>query len=353
MVAIVGQLYKGVDSEEEDGSASLDTNQYDSDDGFIDDSELDQYFSNTAAKLKHAGFFINSGRLETVDESLPPPLPSPALPPVPRTRKRKITKVPSEIIAGKFAKKKVLFNVGQRLGKAAGKTPPQTLGGGSPRQSPAIKTSEQSVIVHNKRKGNVQNAKRLSAGFSSGNEGVVLALQQQDSHRKAPDPPPPAVEANPPSPVKISEQGVTPKPHERIQPILDGGEPAAQNPTGQLSAYITRGKRLSHTNDKQLIEASRKNPSGAKAPTVEATPSHPVQPSKQSLISRPSRPPRNVQPILDGPDSSAQPTARISSDCTAGDESVHISLQRKDASRRAPDLTTPAVGASPSDPIIL
>ncbi|GLJ44278.1 hypothetical protein SUGI_0926540 [Cryptomeria japonica] len=42
-----------------------------SEDSFIDDEELDEYFSIEKSKTKHNGFFINRGRLERVNDPAP------------------------------------------------------------------------------------------------------------------------------------------------------------------------------------------------------------------------------------------------------------------------------------------
>ncbi len=40
--------------------------QYDYDDGFIDDSEFVEYYAGDRRKAKHSGFFVNSGEIEKV-----------------------------------------------------------------------------------------------------------------------------------------------------------------------------------------------------------------------------------------------------------------------------------------------
>jgi hypothetical protein len=55
---------QGGDSDEENVEESPDEDQYDTDDPFIDDEELNEYFMVEKAKTKHTGFFINRGALE-------------------------------------------------------------------------------------------------------------------------------------------------------------------------------------------------------------------------------------------------------------------------------------------------
>ncbi|OAE29286.1 hypothetical protein AXG93_3102s1120 [Marchantia polymorpha subsp. ruderalis] len=112
----IERLYKGGDSEEEEGDASPDDSQYDTEDDFIDDTELNEYFSVEKSKTKHTGFFVNRGKLEKVNEA-------PASPPahVPRKRKRRDMKtIAAEKIVEESAKKRV--NTGLRLKDAARKS---------------------------------------------------------------------------------------------------------------------------------------------------------------------------------------------------------------------------------------
>ncbi|KAI5058300.1 hypothetical protein GOP47_0026470 [Adiantum capillus-veneris] len=58
----IERLYQGGSSDDE--FEVMDDDKYDTRDSFIDDTELDDYFSVEKAKLKHSGFFINKGTLE-------------------------------------------------------------------------------------------------------------------------------------------------------------------------------------------------------------------------------------------------------------------------------------------------
>ncbi|XP_057874183.2 ubinuclein-1 isoform X1 [Cryptomeria japonica] len=86
----IERLYKGDESsEEEQLDKGPDDDQYDTEDSFIDDTELDEYFSVDKAKTKHTGFFVNRGKLEPVNEPASPVLAQ-------KKRKRKdIKKVPN------------------------------------------------------------------------------------------------------------------------------------------------------------------------------------------------------------------------------------------------------------------
>lgn len=51
-------------SDEEDLDDVPDDDQYDTEDSFIDDAELDEYFEVDNLETKHTGFFVNKGKLE-------------------------------------------------------------------------------------------------------------------------------------------------------------------------------------------------------------------------------------------------------------------------------------------------
>ncbi|KAJ7531580.1 hypothetical protein O6H91_14G049600 [Diphasiastrum complanatum] len=70
----IERLYKGQDSDDENADVVPDEDQYNTDDSFIDDTELDEYFSVDKAKTKHTGFFINRGKLEKTNERCSSPI---------------------------------------------------------------------------------------------------------------------------------------------------------------------------------------------------------------------------------------------------------------------------------------
>ncbi|XP_031393427.1 ubinuclein-1-like isoform X1 [Punica granatum] len=70
----IERLYMGKDSsDEEDLNDVPDDDQYDTEDSFIDDAELDEYFEVDNAAVKHDGFFVNRGKLECINEPTAPP----------------------------------------------------------------------------------------------------------------------------------------------------------------------------------------------------------------------------------------------------------------------------------------
>ncbi|CAN6476063.1 unnamed protein product [Victoria cruziana] len=68
----IERLYKGAHSSDEEELDDVpDDDQYDTEDSFIDDTELDEYFQVDKLQTKHSGFFVNRGKLEKIAEPLP------------------------------------------------------------------------------------------------------------------------------------------------------------------------------------------------------------------------------------------------------------------------------------------
>nr|GLL39423.1 uncharacterized protein LOC109151311 isoform X1 [Ipomoea trifida] len=64
----IERLYVGKHSDdEEDLSDVPDEDEYDTEDSFIDDTELDEYFEVDNSAIKHEGFFVNRGNLERIE----------------------------------------------------------------------------------------------------------------------------------------------------------------------------------------------------------------------------------------------------------------------------------------------
>ncbi|CAK9313568.1 unnamed protein product [Citrullus colocynthis] len=64
----IERLYMGKDSSDEEDLIP-DDDQYDTEDSFIDDTELDEYFEVDDSAIKHDGFFVNRGKLERIEPS--------------------------------------------------------------------------------------------------------------------------------------------------------------------------------------------------------------------------------------------------------------------------------------------
>ncbi|GKU98464.1 hypothetical protein SLEP1_g11468 [Rubroshorea leprosula] len=69
----IERLYMGKDSSEEEELDDVpDDDQYDTEDSFIDDAELDEYFEVDNSTIKHDGFFVNRGKLERNEPAAAP-----------------------------------------------------------------------------------------------------------------------------------------------------------------------------------------------------------------------------------------------------------------------------------------
>ncbi|KAL4271389.1 hypothetical protein GQ457_13G021710 [Hibiscus cannabinus] len=99
----IERLYMGKDSsDEEELDETPDDDQYDTEDSFIDDAELDEYFEVDNSAIKHDGFFVNRGKLERINE--PPVVPNQQ----PKKRRRKdAAKLPDESDDGHVSNKPV------------------------------------------------------------------------------------------------------------------------------------------------------------------------------------------------------------------------------------------------------
>ncbi|CAH1443122.1 unnamed protein product [Lactuca virosa] len=76
----IERLYMGKNSSDEEDLNDVvpDDDEYDTEDSFIDDTELDDYFQVDDSQIKHDGFFVNRGKLErtTVSKNKPTALPN-------------------------------------------------------------------------------------------------------------------------------------------------------------------------------------------------------------------------------------------------------------------------------------
>ncbi|THG08350.1 ubinuclein-2-like isoform X1 [Camellia sinensis] len=99
----IERLYMGKhSSDEEDLNDVPDDDEYDTEDSFIDDAELDEYFQVDNSAIKHDGFFVNRGKLERINE--PSSLPNQQ----PKKRRRKdLAKGPGEGDDGNVSNKHV------------------------------------------------------------------------------------------------------------------------------------------------------------------------------------------------------------------------------------------------------
>nr|CAD1838857.1 unnamed protein product [Ananas comosus var. bracteatus] len=69
----IERLYMGKQSSDEEELDDIpDDDQYDTEDSFIDDAELDEYFQVDKLATKHTGYFVNKGKLEQIEPSSTP-----------------------------------------------------------------------------------------------------------------------------------------------------------------------------------------------------------------------------------------------------------------------------------------
>ncbi|XP_033141865.1 ubinuclein-2 isoform X3 [Brassica rapa] len=146
----IERLYMGRDSsdgEELDGAP--DDDEYDTEDSFIDDVELDEYFEVDDAEVKHDGFFVNSGKLELIEPSTTTAIPNQK----PKKRQRKELAKPCGDVADASRKKaKIAKTAGGKVDQAAASGPsPQ-------KKSNDSKTVQDSVLenVKHSAKANLQ-----------------------------------------------------------------------------------------------------------------------------------------------------------------------------------------------------
>ncbi|KAG8633189.1 hypothetical protein MANES_18G082300v8 [Manihot esculenta] len=144
----IERLYMGKDSsDEEDLKDVPDDDQYDTDDSFIDDAELDEYFEVDNSAIKHDGFFVNRGKLERINEPIVVPNQQ-----AKKRRRKDLTKASGESDDGRTSNKQV------KLGKSAAGKIASPLGKNSSNPSPnLVVTSE-----------NYEDVRAQSLSYTSG-----------------------------------------------------------------------------------------------------------------------------------------------------------------------------------------
>ncbi|KAK4273980.1 hypothetical protein QN277_017277 [Acacia crassicarpa] len=90
----IERLYMGKDSSDEEDLDAPDDDQYDTEDSFIDDADLDEYFEVDNSVIKHDGFFVNRGMLERIEPSVS------ANQPPKKRRKKDVLKNPGDSYEG-------------------------------------------------------------------------------------------------------------------------------------------------------------------------------------------------------------------------------------------------------------
>ncbi|KAL1344442.1 hypothetical protein AAHE18_08G046400 [Arachis hypogaea] len=166
----IERLYMGKDSsDDEDMLDAPDDDQYDTEDSFIDDAELDEYFEVDNSAIKHDGFFVNRGKLERIAEA-------PALPnQQPKKRRRKETlKNPSEKDNDRVSNKQAKLSK-PALEKKASVQAKSTLNSTQNLVAPEAKDAD-------KQKKGVSQSKNISDKYKDA--GGLLDPSHQKSHEK-------------------------------------------------------------------------------------------------------------------------------------------------------------------------
>ncbi|KAJ1286526.1 hypothetical protein BS78_03G359100 [Paspalum vaginatum] len=161
----IERLYMGKhSSDEEDLDDVPDDDQYDTEDSFIDDAELDEYFEVDNLKTKHDGYFVNKGKLEQIE---PGTLANVA----PKKRRRKDSS--STYLETNQLAPVDYFNVGDLPGKSSGRG---TVQAGKQLASSNIGSyghPEDNRVVKNKTSGPGGAPKRKSSDFSMGADAAT------------------------------------------------------------------------------------------------------------------------------------------------------------------------------------
>ncbi|KAL5714512.1 hypothetical protein ACHQM5_016461 [Ranunculus cassubicifolius] len=159
----IERLYVGNESSEEEELANVpDDDQYDTEDSFIDDADLDEYFQVDKSTTKHKGFFVNRGTLERSNEQCS----SPTHQPKKRSRKDSTTQIEKDEdnLPNKQAK------TGNVKVKAAAKTATSIGGKSSLSQSMPGKTDN----CHDEKSVNKSNAQVMPPKKKSSDLNIKL-----------------------------------------------------------------------------------------------------------------------------------------------------------------------------------
>ncbi|WVZ67925.1 hypothetical protein U9M48_016939 [Paspalum notatum var. saurae] len=170
----IERLYMGKhSSDEEDLDDVPDDDQYDTEDSFIDDAELDEYFEVDNLKTKHDGYFVNKGKLEQIE-------PGTSANVAPKKRRRKDSS--STHLETNQLAPVGYSHVGDLLGKSSGRG---TVQAGkqlaSSNVGPYGQYPEDNRVVKNKTSGPGGAPKRKSSDFSMGADAAARAKIIKDA----------------------------------------------------------------------------------------------------------------------------------------------------------------------------
>ncbi|KAK9271218.1 hypothetical protein L1049_026808 [Liquidambar formosana] len=181
VVEKIERLYMGKQSsDEEDLDDIPDDDQYDTEDSFIDDDELDEYFQVDNSSTKHNGFFVNRGKLERINE--PTLLPNQQLK---KRRRKDLTKACGVSDDGHVSNEHI------KVGKmAAGKSAPLVVKNtSSPSQSLAVKTEHhEDGKFQNQMNASVMGSKKKYADTKTMlDSSLVLKVSNGDASVSLPE----------------------------------------------------------------------------------------------------------------------------------------------------------------------
>ncbi|KAK6939922.1 Hpc2-related domain [Dillenia turbinata] len=174
----IERLYMGKESsDEEDLNDVPDDDQYDTEDSFIDDTELDEYFEVDKSTTKHNGFFVNRGKLERINEPSYSPVQQPK-----KRRRKDVEKSQGEggdgHVPNKHVKveKKSVARPGSLLGKNAS-VPSQSLPVISENEHMKFQNQMNSSNTHSKKKSadpRTVPGPSMSSKVSNGDASAIL-----------------------------------------------------------------------------------------------------------------------------------------------------------------------------------
>ncbi|KAJ0231670.1 Hpc2-related domain-containing protein [Hirschfeldia incana] len=178
----IERLYMGRDSsdgEELDGAP--DDDEYDTEDSFIDDVDLDEYFEVDDTAVKHDGFFVNKGKLEKIEPST-----TTTSKQKPKKRQRKESAKPcGDVVDASRKQAKIAKTAGGKDQAAASVPSPK-------KKSNDSKTVHDSVSLLNPQSGNdplvLENVKHSSDKVNhqaAESSGALLKCSNKSAHQQS------------------------------------------------------------------------------------------------------------------------------------------------------------------------